>query len=219
MNIKRIDTLMENIRKTGTTTVGLSIKDAVVFATDTRVTAGYFVAHRKGKKLFPLSDNAAITIAGRVADAQVLINILKANINYYQITHGKPMDIISISRLAANLFFRERAFPLLAQVIIGGVDSTGSHLYTIDFTGSLTEENIVSTGSGSPIAYGIIEAEYRKDLTLEEALMLSAKAVASAIKRDIGTGDSIDLAYISKTKGYTELSPKEKEKYVKPFIS
>lgn len=204
--------------KTGTTTVGLVVRDGVALATDTRVTAGFFVAHRKGKKLFPLSDYAAITIAGRVADAQTIIDLLKANIRYYEISRGLPMDIISIARLASNFMFNYRYFPYVAQLIIAGVDGKGPHMFNIDLTGSMTEEAIISTGSGSPVAYGILESEYSFDMSIEDAARLAFKAVAAAIQRDVGSGDSVDAAYIKVGGKYVELGFEEKRPLYSQFI-
>ncbi|MEM4226485.1 MAG: proteasome subunit beta, partial [Candidatus Caldarchaeum sp.] len=146
-----------NVLSTGTTTVGMVVKDAVVVATDTRVTAGFFVAHRRGKKVFPLAQHAAITIAGRVADAQSLIDILKANINYYQIIREMPMPINAVARLTSNIMFSSRYFPYYAQLILAGVDNEGPHLFNLDPFGSVTEEKLIATGSGSPVAYGVLE--------------------------------------------------------------
>lgn len=206
------------LKKTGTTTVGIVIKDAVVFATDTRVTSGFFIAHKKGKKVFPLADYVAITIAGRVADAQTIIDILRANINYYRAMWRRNMPIVSVARIASSLLFSSRYFPLVAQLIIGGVDETGPHLFNLDPIGSMTEEYMISTGSGSPIAYGILESGYRPDMDLQEAIRLVFKAVASAIRRDVGSGDSIDVAYITKTQPYTELRQEEKASLFEEFL-
>ncbi|MDW8022015.1 MAG: proteasome subunit beta [Nitrososphaerota archaeon] len=205
--------------KKGTTTVGLVVKDGVALATDTRATAGYFVAHRKCRKLFPLADYAAITIAGRVADAQNIIDYLRANINYYSVARNRPMTIAAIARIAADLMFRWRGyFPYEAQLIIAGVDSRGPRLFNADLYGTLTEEKILSTGSGSPIAYGVIESEYREDMAVEEAARLAFKAVAMAIQRDIGSGDSIDVAYIKVGGKYRELPLEEKKPLYAQFV-
>jgi len=209
---------MDRTLRLGTTTVGLVVKSGVALATDTRVTSGFFVAHRKGKKLFPLADYAAITIAGRVADAQTLIDFLKANIRYYHAAWNRPMPISSAARLAANFMFRSRYFPYVAQLIIAGVDDTGPHMFNVDLIGTLTEETLISTGSGSPIAYGILESEYREDLEIEEAARLAFKAVAAAIQRDIGSGDSIDVAYIEVGGRYRELSFDEKKPLYAQFL-
>ena len=61
----------------GTTTVGLVCSDGVVLATDTRVTAGGFIAHKRGKKLLNIDDNIAMTISGGVADAQNVVDTLR----------------------------------------------------------------------------------------------------------------------------------------------
>lgn len=196
--------------RTGTTTVGLVVREGVALATDTRATAGFFVAHRKCKKVFPLSDYAAITIAGRVADAQNIIDYLRANIRYYMTQWNRPMPIASIARLAANMAFRWRLFPYEVQLIIAGVDSRGPHLFNVDLLGTLTEERIFSTGSGSPIAYGILESEYDENMSIEDAARLVFKAVAAAIQRDIGSGDSIDVAYIKAGGKYEELTLEQK---------
>jgi len=208
-----------NVLKTGTTTVGMVIRDAVVVATDTRVTAGFFVAHRKGKKVFPLANHAAITIAGRVADAQTLIDILRANINYYQIVRETPMPIQSIARLASSMMFSSRYFPFYAQLIIAGVDDSGPHLFNLDPFGSVTEERLIATGSGSPVAYGVLEPSYREDLDFNSAVELAFQSVSAAIRRDAGSGDSIDVAYVLRDKGYGELSREEKEPLYRKYFT
>jgi proteasome beta subunit len=205
--------------KTGTTTVGMVVRDAVVVATDTRVTAGFFVAHRRGKKVFPLARHAAITIAGRVADAQTLIDLVKANINYYQVIRGEPMPLQAVATLTSNIMFSSRYFPFYAQLIIAGYDSQGPHLYNLDPFGSLTEEKLIATGSGSPVAYGVLEPRYREDLSFEEAVELAFMSVSASIRRDAGSGDSVDVAYVLKDKGYGELSIEEKKPLYRKYFN
>jgi proteasome beta subunit len=124
---------------------------------------------------------------------------------------GRPLPVSSAARLVANLFFSSRYAPLLTQVLIGGVDDTGPHVYSLDPFGSLTEEKCVATGSGSPIAYGVLEDKYKEDMSVVELLPIIVKAVNSAMKRDAASGDSFNVAVIDK-KGYRELGDEEKEK-------
>ncbi len=190
----------------GTTTVGLQCKDGVVLATDTRATAGYlFIAHRHVKKIAKIDEHVALTIAGSVADAQSMIDILRYHANMYKIENRIPIPVRSVARLAANVFFAQRFYPLLAQIIVGGYDSDGPVVYNVDFFGSLSKEVYVSTGSGSPVAYGILESEFREDMSVDEAAKIAIKAIAAAIKRNAGTGDGIDVVIIDKN-GYRELS-------------
>ncbi|MCD6242170.1 archaeal proteasome endopeptidase complex subunit beta [Candidatus Bathyarchaeota archaeon] len=195
----------------GTTTIGVVCKNGVILSSDTRVTMGYFVAHKKGKKIYKIDDHLAMTIAGTVADAQWTVDVLKANAQLYKLTNKRKMPVSAAARLIANLLFSNRYSPLITQVLIGGVDDTGSHVYSLDPFGSLTEEKCVATGSGSPIAYGVLEDQYREDATVEELLPVVVRAVHSAMKRDAASGDSFDVAVIDE-RGFRELTEEEKKK-------
>jgi len=193
----------------GTTTIGVVCKDGVILASDTRVTLGTFVAHKRGKKVYKIDEHLAMTISGNVADAQRTVDILKANAQLFKLNTGRPMPVNSAARLIANLLFSARLAPMIAQVLVGGVDSTGPHVFSLDPFGSLTEEKCVATGSGSPIAYGVLEDKYKEDRTIKDLLSVVVRSVDSAMKRDAASGDSFDVSVIDE-KGYRELSDEEK---------
>lgn len=199
----------DNVLK-GTTTVGVVCKDGIVFGTDTRATMGYFVAHKKAKKVYKIDDHMAMTIAGAVADAQNMIDVLRANAQLYKLDHGRPMPVGVAARLLANILFSSRYAPLYLQALIGGIDSSGSSIYSVDLLGSVTEEKCVSTGSGSPVAYGVLESSIKEGMSVKETMPIVVSAVSSAMKRDSGSGDSFDVAVVT-TKGYKELSDDEKK--------
>jgi len=202
----------ENIEKLalkGTTTVGVVCTDGVILSSDTRVTMGYFVAHKQGKKIYRIDDHIAMTISGGVADAQYVVEVLKVNAKLYKLNIGRPMPIQSASRLVANVLFSARG-GLMAQILVGGVDSTGPHVFSLDPFGSLTEEKCVATGSGSPIAYGVLEDKFKEGSTIEEVLPVVVRAVDAAMKRDIASGNNFDIAVITK-EGYRALSTEEKK--------
>ena len=201
---------VNNLVLKGTTTIGLVCQNSVVLASDTRVTMGSYVAHKHGKKIYQIDDHLAMTISGSVADAQRTVDILKVNAQLYRLNMDRPMPVSSAARLIANLLFSSRYAPLIAQVLIGGMDDTGPHVFSLDPFGSLTEEKCVATGSGSPIAYGILEDRFKEDMSAEEILPVIVKAVAAAMKRDAASGDSFNVAVIDK-KGYRELTQKEKK--------
>jgi len=204
------DTVNRLVSK-GTTTIAVVCKDGVILASDTRVTMGFYVAHKHGKKIYKINDHLAMTIAGSLADAQRTVDILTANAQLYKMNVGRPLPVSSGARLIANLLFSARYAPLLTQVLIGGVDDNGPHVFSLDPFGSLTEEKCVATGSGSPIAYGVLEDRYKEDVYVEEFLPIIVKAVNSAMKRDAASGDSFNVAVIDE-RGYRELADKEKKK-------
>jgi proteasome beta subunit len=195
----------------GTTTIGVVCKDGVILASDTRVTMGYFIAHHKGKKIYQIDEHLAMTIAGNVADAQKAVDILKANARLYKLNYERPMPINTAARVLANLLFSTRYAPLVTQVLVGGVDDTGPHVYNIDPFGSVTEEKCISTGSGSPIALGVLEDKYKEDVKIKDFTPIVVKAVKSAMKRDSASGDSFDVVIIDEN-GTKELSDEEKDK-------
>jgi len=192
----------------GTTTVGLACKDGVVFATDTRATMGYLVASKQARKVFKITDTIGATTAGGVADTQSLVNTLQAEAGYYLMREGAPMNVRASARLAANIL---HALPYIANLLVGGTDASGPKLFFIDLDGTLTEETMIATGSGSPVAYGVLETEFRERMSIEEALPIVIKAVRTAMKRDIATGNEIMVAAITK-RGYRELSLEEIKK-------
>jgi proteasome beta subunit len=195
----------------GTTTIGVVCKDGVILASDTRVTMGFYVAHKHGKKVYKVDDHLAMTIAGSLADAQRVVDILTSNAQLYKLNMGRPMPVSSAARLVANLLFSARYVPLQTEALIGGIDDSGSHVFRLDPFGSLTEEKCVSTGSGSPVAYGVLEDNYKDGVSIKELLPIIVKAVDAAMKRNVGTGDSFNVAVIDE-KGYRELTDEVKKK-------
>jgi proteasome beta subunit len=200
----------------GTTTVGAVCSDGVILGTDTRATMGNYVASKTAKKVYKITDSLAMTIAGGVAVAQRIVDILKINARLFEFEKGRPMPVSAAARLVSNILFSNRSvgMPLPLQALIGGFDETGPHVFNLDPFGSLTEEKVVSTGSGSPFAYGVLEDKFKEDSSVEEMLPVVVSAVDSAMKRDVASGDSFDVAVICK-EGFRELSPDEKKALLK----
>jgi proteasome beta subunit len=199
----------EQIKK-GTTTCALTCSDGVVLAADTRASAGFFIADRHVMKIQKVDRHLGMTIAGGVADAQNLVDIMRYNANIYRITNKELMPVKSASRLCSNVLFNQRYFPYYVQIIVAGYDKEGGQIYNIDLFGSITSEKFISTGSGSPVAYGYLESEFKEGLSVNDAYKIAIRAIAAAIRRNSGTGDSINAVIIDKD-GYRELSKEVKE--------
>ena len=210
INNKKVDELVLK----GTTTIGVVCNDGVILASDTRVTMGYYVAHKHGKKIYKIDDHLAMTIAGSVADAQRAVDILTINAQLYKLETRRPMPVNSAARFIANLLFSVRYAPFVTQVLIGGVDDNGPHMFSLDPLGSLTEEKCVATGSGSPIAYGVLEDKYKEGLSVKDVLPVVVRAVDAAMKRDTASGDSFNVAVID-AGGYRELTDEEKKQLLR----
>ena len=203
--------IAEHIKK-GTTTCALTCKDGVILAADTRASAGFFIADRHVMKIQKVDRHVGMTIAGGVADAQNLVDIMRYNSNIYRLTSKEPIPIKSAARLCSNVLFNQRTFPFFVQIILAGVDKTKDEgqIYNIDLFGSMTSEKFISTGSGSPVAYGYLETEFKENLTVNDAYKIAIQAIAAAIRRNSGTGDGINVVIIDKD-GYRELSKEMKK--------
>ena len=188
------------VKETGTTTVGIVCKDAVVLAAEKKSTLGYLVASKESEKIIPLDDHIAMTIAGASGDAQVLARYLKAEFKLFEILHRRKIMVKGAATLLSNILQSSKYFPYYVQLIIGGVDSKGPHIFDLDAIGGMEEEKkFISTGSGSPIALGVLEDQYKEEMSIEEAKELAKRAIRAAVERDIGSGGKgIDIAVITK---------------------
>jgi proteasome beta subunit len=182
----------------GTTTVAIKVKEGVVLCADMRASAGYFIANNNTMKIQKIEKHAGLTLAGGVADAQNIVDVLRYHANVHRIQNQEPIPIRSLSRLTSLMFHQNRGYPFIADILVGGYDNQGPQLFNIDMFGSVEEKNYVTTGSGSPVAYGLLEEEYHDNLTLDDAKSVALRAVKAAITRNIGTGDGINVALIDK---------------------
>jgi proteasome beta subunit len=202
--------LMDNqkeAKQTGTTTVGLVCKDGVVLASDRRATMGYLIASKDIDKVYALTDSIAMTIAGGVGDAQTLVRWMTAELKLYGLKHEKPATVEAAATLLANILTQYKFYPFFVQLLIGGMDER-PRLFSVDMLGGVTEEKLTSTGSGSPIAYGVLEELYREDKDVHTNLAIAAKAVSAAMKRDAASGERVDLTMITKA-GFKRLTKEE----------
>jgi proteasome beta subunit len=195
----------------GTTTIGLVCKDGVVLATERRATIGYFIANKTAVKLFRIDKNIGATFAGTVGDAQVMIRYLRAEVALYRMRRGAPIHVESAATLTANILNTNRYYPYFAWMIIGGMDSSGGHVFALDAGGGSIEDRFVSIGSGSPFVYGVLEDAWKEAPTVSEGVDLSLRGLTVAMKRDSASGDGYAVAEITPA-GYRDLEPEEIQK-------
>ncbi|MBS7633695.1 archaeal proteasome endopeptidase complex subunit beta [Candidatus Bathyarchaeota archaeon] len=187
----------------GATTVGVVCQDGVILASEKRVSYGYLVVSKGGKKVFKITDCIGAACAGLVSDMQILAREVEAYANLFSLEVGRPISVRSASKLMSNILFNRKLAPLITQTIVGGIDDEGPSLYVLDFLGSVIPDKYAVVGSGTEIAIGVLEEGYKENMTIEEAKNLVIRSVKSAISRDIMSGDGIDFLIITKD-GTTE---------------
>lgn len=188
----------------GATAVGITYQDGIVLAAEKRISYGNFVVNKNTKKIFTITDQVASACAGMVADMQVLTRQVGALAKIRKLETRRDMATNSVAKLMSVIMFERRYFPLLTQVIVGGLQTT-PEIYTLDPLGSLLPDNYAAVGTGAEMALGIMDAEYKKNMSEDTSKKLAIKAIKSSIQRDSASGDGIDVLTITK-KGIEEES-------------
>ena len=181
----------------GATAVGITYNGGLVLASERRIAYGNFVVSKTTKKTFVITPHVGAACAGLVADMQILslqVSAL-AKIRKMEIKRDVPPN--TIAKMMSNMMYERRFFPLLTQVIVGGlVDSPV--IFTLDPLGSVLPDDYAAVGTGAEMALGILDQQYKKELNEADATDLAVKSVRAAIMRDSASGDNIDVLVIDK---------------------
>lgn len=191
----------------GTTTVGITCVDGVVFASERRASMGNLVAHKVAEKIFKIDNHIAATIAGSVADAQSLMKVISAEVSLYRLRNNKDISIEAAAAVSANIL---HSSPAYVQTLLGGADETGASIYSLDAAGGMIKDTFISTGSGSTFAYGVLEDRFHDDITVDEAIEVALRSLKAATERDTFSGNGFLVAKVTKD-GYEMLEKEEIE--------
>lgn len=182
----------------GATAIGIKASDGVVLAADKRVTYGFTLMSRAGKKVFRVLDRIGVASAGYIADMQTLARMLEAEMKLFELESGlKPRVYNAAKLLSLVLFNSSRYAPYIVETIVGGIDYEGPHIYVLDPLGAVIEDDYAAIGTGAQLAISIVESEYRDGIGVNDARALALKAVKAAFSRDAVSGDGIDLLMIA----------------------
>jgi len=182
----------------GATTLGVVCSDGVILASEKRVSYGYMVMSRVGKKVFKIAGRIGAACAGLVSDMQILVREVEAYAKLFELDAKRPISVKSAAKVMSNLLFGRRMVPLITQTIIGGMDDEGASIYVLDILGSVIPDKFAAVGSGAEIAIGVLEEGYKENMPVKEAKELVFRAVKSAVSRDIMSGDGVDFLTITK---------------------
>ena len=180
----------------GATAVGISYEGGVLLAAEKRVAFGNFVVNKNTKKTFPITELVGAACAGMIADMQVLVRQVGALAKIRKLETKRNVAPNSVAKLMSVIMFERRFFPLLTQVIVGGIEGK-PRIYTLDPLGSLLPDEYAAVGTGAEMALGVMDGEYKKEMSEEKARELAIKAIKSSIQRDSSSGDGIDLLMIT----------------------
>jgi proteasome beta subunit len=174
---------------------------------------GTLIAHKETKKLYKVDEHLALATAGLVGDLQVLARYLNAEANLYRLKRDVKMPVQSAATLMSNILNQRKFYPYYVQLILGGFDSAGGHVYSLDAAGGAIPDKYTSGGSGSPYVYGVLEDLYEENITVDQGINIAIRAIDAAKKRDSASGGLTNIAVITKD-GFKELSQDEIKKHI-----
>jgi len=190
----------------GATAVGVTFDGGVVFASEKRIAFGNFLVSKTTKKTFEITPKVGATCAGLVADMQILSLQIAALAKIRKMELKREVPPNSVAKMMSNMMYERRYFPLLTQVIVGGVVGKPI-LYTLDPLGSVLPDEYAAVGTGAEMALGVLDPQFKQNMSEDEAVDLAKKAVRSASMRDSASGDGLDIMIITKD-GIRESSEK-----------
>lgn len=181
----------------GATAVGITFNEGVVFASERRIAYGNFVVSKTTKKTFVITPHVGAACAGLVADMQILSLQIAALAKIRRMEIKRDVPPNTIAKMMSNMMYERRFFPLLTQVIVGGLVGKPT-IYTLDPLGSVLPDDYAAVGTGAEMALGVLDPQYKKDLTEAQAIDLAVKSVRAASMRDSASGDNIDVLVMNK---------------------
>lgn len=190
----------------GTTCLAFKFQHGVVVCTDSRATAGGYIASQTVKKVIEINKYLLGTMAGGAADCQFWERCLAEQCRLYQLRNKRRISTRAASKMLANMVYQYKGMGLSMGTMVCGWDEKGGPaLYYVDDGGQRLEGSLFSVGSGSLYAYGVLDEGYRYDLAREEALELGERAIYHATYRDAASGGYVNR-YIMTENGWEHVS-------------
>ncbi len=197
--------LKKSMLKTGTTILGIVCKDGIVMASDRQISAGNLVVSKNYAKTVKINDYLLVSFTGMVSDAQRVVKLLPAELKLKELRAKSRPTVEQAANLLSSILYsgirQPSMIPMQVGNLIAGFNEDGTmELYTVEPAGSVVkvEDYDANFGSGMPYVLGLLERQYKKDLTLKEGIELAKEALKSSTQRDMGSGYGIDVFAITK---------------------
>ena len=190
--------MSQQIMVPGAAGVVIKCKEGVVLGNDRRATWGYTVTNKSTKKVFKITEHIGLAAYGLIGDFQILVKILRAQANLYVLDAGERISTRSMGKMVSNYLYSRKMAPLYTNLVVAGMDKEGPRVYSLDALGSLMPEDYSAVGTGMLLSIGILEAEYKPDMTVAAGEKLVEKAIRNSIARDVMSGNGIDILTIVK---------------------
>ncbi|HJZ19285.1 MAG TPA: proteasome subunit beta [Candidatus Nanoarchaeia archaeon] len=197
--------LKNSILRTGTSLVGIVCRDGIVMASDRQVTGGRsLVLNKNFQKTNPINEYLVVSWAGQVSGAQRLSKMIAAELKLKELRSKSRPTVKQSANLVATLAYngirQPSMVPDIVDTFIGGFNEDGTtELYEIGADGALIPvKEYIANGSGMFYILGLLERQYKKNLSVEDGVKLAVESIKSSTQRDVYSGYGIDVFTITK---------------------
>lgn len=197
--------LQNSILKSGTTIIGIICKDGVVMAADRRASAGNLILSKNTQKAVQINDYLIVSGTGNASDIEMQKKIIAAELKLKELKSKRRPSVREAANLIGMITYRNirqpAMIPSIVGTLVGGINEDGTaEIYTIEPAGTAmkVEDYDANFGSGMPFVLGLLERQYKKDLSVKEGIDLAIEALKSSTQRDSGSGNGIDVFAITK---------------------
>ena len=156
------------------------------------------------KKVIEINPFLLGTMAGGAADCQFWQRNLGVQCRLHELASGRRITVRAASKLLANTMYSYKGMGLSMGTMVAGWDEKGPGLYYVDSDGQRTSGKVFSVGSGSLYAYGVLDAGYSWDLSVDAAVDLAQRAIFGATFRDAVSGGTVSVYHVTEA-GWTKV--------------
>lgn len=174
-------------------------------AADRRVTAGNLVMSKTEQKVKKINDYLVLAWCGGAADAFLSEKVITAELRLKELKSKSRPTVREAANMIGMMYYRNirspSMIPHIVGTLVGGFNEDGSvEVYTIEPAGGVYEvkEYDANFGSGMPYVLGLLERQYKPDLSVKEGTELAVEALKSSTQRDTASGNGIDVFAITK---------------------
>jgi len=191
-----VDSALEAVNR-GSTTLGIKTAEFALLASHIKPVRPLI---DPAEKIFVVDGHVGATGSGYIGDILQLIDELRLEAQKHRLNFESPIDVGSLAKHLGSFLHNYTVYavrPQAASVIISGIDQTGVQLYQVDPSGTFFRGSGFAIGKSSDTALDVVQSEYSADMTVEQAVALSNKA----IERALGERPIVEIGIVSAKDG------------------
>ncbi len=212
----QVEYALETVNR-GATILGLVCPEGIVLGAEEKIESKLQDSSFTWK-IFEVDAHIGAAVVGLGSDARILIDQARVFCQSNRLMYDEPIDIEMISKRIGDIkqLYTQHAGvrPFGVSIILGGVDKTGSRLFSTDPSGTYRAYKAVAVGVGREAVEAVLKAEYSEALKLDETVSLAAKCLKKALQaREEQVRIKISTVPFA-TKTYHAIPDDEVEKYL-----